>query len=132
MTGVGSAPGSVRRSRFGLSAAVLAAVTVISGCAGGVAADPGSDEAPVATASVDLPKSYRFAPPAIEVTAGATVTWTNHDDFTHNVTFEGDATLVMKPGEAVSRPFPTTGTFAYLCTLHPRDMQGSVLVTPAG
>jgi plastocyanin len=38
----------------------------------------------------------------------------------------------MKPGEAVSRPFPTAGTFTYLCSLHPRDMQGSVLVTPAG
>ena len=40
---------------------------------------------PVATNTVELPKSYRFAPAAITVPAAATVTWTNHDDFTHNV-----------------------------------------------
>ena len=38
---------------------------------------PGRDD------SVDLPKSYKFAPAAITVTAGTTVTWTNDDNFTH-------------------------------------------------
>ena len=84
---------------------------------------------PVATTTVDLPKSYRFEPPAISVRVGSTVTWTNSDNFTHNVTFPGEAPKTMAPGERTTREFPTTGTYAYQCTLHPNDMQGSVIVT---
>ena len=83
----------------------------------------------VATTTVDLPKSYRFAPAVITVQAGSTVTWTNNDNFTHNVTFEGEAPRQMAPGQQASREFPTAGTFAYDCSLHPNDMQGTVVVT---
>ena len=64
----------------------------------------------------------------IVVDVGASVTWTNNDQFTHNVTFPGEEPRTMKPGESVTREFPTAGTFAYQCSLHPHDMQGSVLV----
>jgi plastocyanin len=103
--------------------AVLALVLVACGAGAG-----GGAPSPVATTGVDLPKSYRFAPPAIVVAAAAAVTWTNHDNFTHNVTFEGDAPLTMAPGESVSRTFPTPGLYPYVCSLHPKDMKGSVLV----
>jgi plastocyanin len=109
--------------RLGLGILAVAMV-VLAGCSGEAAAT----SSPVATTSVDLPKSYRFEPPTISVDTGATVTWTNHDDFTHNVTFEGEPGLVMKPGESVTRTFSSPGTFAYVCSLHPRDMQGSVSV----
>jgi plastocyanin len=56
-------------------------------------------------------------------TAGATVTWTNDDNFTHNVTFEGEASLMMWPGQTATRTFDTPGTYACQCTLHPQDMQ---------
>lgn len=108
--------------RLALGFVVAAA---LAGCTGGATATP----SPVVTTSVDLPKSYRFDPPAIQVADGATVTWTNHDDFTHNVTFEGEEGQVIKPGDAATRTFPEPGTYAYLCTLHPRDMQGTVIVT---
>jgi plastocyanin len=103
---------------------VTIAAVALAGCSGAAAAS-GS---PVATTSVELPKSYKFVPAAIVVDVGATVTWTNHDDFTHNITFPGEAPLTMKPGESVTRPFPTAGTFAYQCSLHPRDMNGVVTV----
>jgi plastocyanin len=103
--------------------AVLA--LVLAACGAGASAD----QSPVATTSVDLPKSYRFAPAAIVVEAGSTVTWTNHDNFTHNVTFEGSAPLTMAPGESVSDTLATPGLYAYVCSLHPKDMKGSVLVT---
>ena len=109
-------------------AATLLLVALLAGCAGEEAA-PASV---VATTTVDLPRSYRFEPTAIQVDAGATVTWTNHDEFTHNVAFEGDAPLAMKPGESVTRAFPTAGSFAYMCSLHPREMRGSVAVTDPG
>jgi plastocyanin len=97
---------------------------ILAGCAGA----PADTSSAVPTTTVDLPRSYRFEPSAIEVDVGATVTWTNHDEFTHNVAFDGADALVMKPGESVIRTFPDAGTFAYLCSLHPREMQGSVAV----
>ena len=95
---------------------------VLGGCGGG----PGDAAAsPVATTTVDLPTSYQFAPAAITVTAGATVTWTNHDNFTHNVQFDGCATRCRcRP----ARPSPARsmrpGTYPYVCSLHPQDMTG--------
>ena len=105
--------------------AVVAAL-VLGGCGGGPG---GADASPVATTSVDLPPSYRFAPATITVPAGSTVTWTNHDNFTHNVDFEDTEALPMSPGETASRTFDTPGLFPYLCSLHPKDMKGSVLVS---
>jgi plastocyanin len=122
-------PGSATKRRSLLRSIALLAVAVtavaLAGCSSNGAT---ADATPVATTTVDLPKSYRFAPPAIVVDVGATVTWTNNDDFTHNVTFAGEDALTMKPGESVTRSFPTAGTFDYLCSLHPRDMTGTVTV----
>ncbi|HEY7024559.1 MAG TPA: cupredoxin domain-containing protein [Candidatus Limnocylindrales bacterium] len=88
---------------------------------------------PVMTNQVDLPRSYRFAPENITVPTGTTVTWTNNDNFTHSVRFDGsDEVRVMKPGETVSHDFPAPGLYHYICTFHPQDMQGTVLVDPAG
>ncbi len=109
-----------------LPALALLAVTMLGGCAGAT----GSDASRVPTTTVDLPKSYRFAPAAITVTAGGTVTWTNHDDFTHSVRLAGDGGVqVMAPGQSVSYTFAAPGLYQYDCSLHPRDMKGSVLVT---
>lgn len=110
----------------------LAITIVVAGCAtGSRAADPAT---PVATSRVDLPPSYRFAPAAITVSAGTTVTWTNDDHFTHSVQLL-DGGLpgepqVMAPGASASLTFTTPGTYHYQCHLHPGDMQGSVTVTP--
>jgi plastocyanin len=109
------------------SALVLAlgvAAVALSGCSNGAA----STASPVATTSVDLPKSYRFAPTAIVVDVGATVTWTNDDNFTHNVTFDGQPGAQLKPGESTTKTFSTAGTYHYQCTLHPQNMQGTVTV----
>lgn len=121
------------RSRSGLVDAAVALALVlfvavtVAACGGGASAD--GEATPVATTSVDLPTSYRFAPAAITVTAGATVTWTNHDNFTHNVALEGAEPLTMAPGESATHTFTTPGRYPYVCSLHPRDMTGSVLVT---
>ena len=111
-------------SRISRVALLLLVALAVAACGGGAAATASS----VATTTVDLPKSYKFEPPAITVDTGATVTWTNHDEFTHNVTFDGEAALVMKPGESVARVFAVAGTFAYKCSLHPTEMRGSVVV----
>jgi plastocyanin len=103
---------------------LLALVTVLA-CS---SSDTSAAE-PVATTEVQLPKSYRFEPAAITVPVGATVTWTNDDNFTHNVAFEGSEPMKLSPGDSTRRTFDTAGTFPYQCTLHSQDMQGTVEVT---
>jgi len=92
-------------------------------------------QAPAATTSVDLPPSYKFVPADIVVAKGSTVTWTNHDNFTHSVQFlDGDLPRdpkLMDPGGAIATfTFDEAGTFHYQCSLHPQNMKGTVTVTP--
>ena len=97
-------------------------------------AGAGGPAAPLATDKVDLPASYKFAPAAITVPAGTTVTWTNDDHFTHSVQFlDGGLPTdphVMSPGQTATFAFATPGTYTYQCHLHPQNMKGTVVVTP--
>jgi plastocyanin len=118
----------VRRLGWGAGPALLLGVLAVAaiGCA---SANSAANASPVPTTSVDLPKSYKFVPAAITVKAGSTVTWTNDDNFTHSVQLDGAQPLVMKPGTQVSQTFDTAGTFHYICSFHPQNMQGTVVVT---
>ncbi|MGH2691857.1 MAG: plastocyanin/azurin family copper-binding protein [Actinomycetota bacterium] len=88
------------------------------------------DAEPVRTDRVELPKSYSFEPPAIEVDAGTTVTWTNHDDFPHNVTLldGSDVSEDLPIGGSATITFEEPGEVPYECALHPQQMQGQVVV----
>lgn len=102
--------------------AVLAVTVVAAGCGG-----TGST-APVATTAVSMAKSYRFAPKTIEIKAGQTVTWTNNDNFTHTVKVDGQDDHKVGRGDSVSITFDKVGTYHYVCTLHSKDMHGTVIV----
>jgi plastocyanin len=75
-----------------------------------------------------MAKSYRFSPEAIEVKAGDRVTWTNEDNFTHTVMVDGQSDHKVDRGDSVSIEFDKPGTYHYVCTLHSRDMSGTVIV----
>jgi plastocyanin len=113
------------RRRPWISGALLGVGLLLAACAPQPAADP------VATSEVDLPPSYRFEPAAITVPDGTTVTWTNNDNFTHNVRLldDGGAVLTIAPGERVSHTFEGPGEHRYDCSFHPNDMSGVVVVT---
>ena len=89
------------------------------------------------TATVDLPPSYLFSPASIEVKPGTTITWTNHDNFTHSVQVQGqpagvDANVhMLSPGQTAQITFDKPGTYEYLCTLHAQNMKGTVVVDSA-
>jgi plastocyanin len=102
--------------------AVAAAAIFAAGCGGS-----GTSE-PVAATEVEMVKSYRFDPKVIEIEAGDTVTWTNEDNFTHTVQVEGQGDHKVEQGENVSITFDTPGTYHYVCTLHSKDMDGTVIV----
>jgi plastocyanin len=106
--------------------AALPALAVLLAACGGAASTT-----PVSTDRVDLPRSYLFQPASIKVAPGTTVTWTNHDQFTHDVelmTPEHRRLQDMKPGESSTFTFSTAGTYHYQCHYHPQNMQGDVIV----
>jgi plastocyanin len=105
---------------------LLPALAVLAAIAAGCGAGESSE--PVATTKVTMAKSYRFDPKTIEVEAGATVTWTNDDNFTHTVQVDGQEDHEVGRGESVSITFDDPGTYHYVCTLHRQDMEGEVIV----
>jgi plastocyanin len=106
--------------------AIIVLASVLAACA----ADTGTEE-PVATDVVNLPPSYKFEPSAITVADGTTVTWTNNDNFTHNVRLidDGGELLELPPGASVTHTFTGIGEHRYDCSFHPNDMTGVVVVT---
>jgi plastocyanin len=123
------------RPLVGLGVAALA-LTGLVGCSSSSSASGSApftvSGTPVRTDQVELAKTYKFAPAVIEVKAGTTVTWTNHDDFPHNVTLMTGPDKTSKSlgiGEVATIPFTQPGTVYYQCTLHPQQMRGKVIVT---
>jgi plastocyanin len=107
---------------------LVVACLLLVGCTGPNASAAPSAEA-VRTTQVDLPPSYKFEPARIQVDAGSSVTWTNHDNFTHSVQVAGQFDVhMLRPGESTSITFATPGEYSYVCTLHTQNMRGSVIV----
>jgi len=101
---------------------VVALTLLAAGCGGD------ARSAPVATNAVAMAKSYRFDPAVVEIDAGDTVTWANVDNFTHTVQVDGQDDHKVGRGESVSIRFDKPGRYDYVCTLHSRDMHGTVIV----
>jgi plastocyanin len=105
---------------------VSAMVAVLLGCVmpnGATAADS------PAASTIVMARDFMFAPAALTVDAGATVTWTNKDDEPHTVV--SDAGLfrsgALDTGESFSFKFDRPGTYRYVCSIHPR-MVGTIVV----
>jgi amicyanin len=75
--------------------------------------------------------NFAFAPAAITVKVGTTVTWTNNDEEPHTV-FSGaggiKSPVLASHQNTFSFTFSKPGTFDYNCTIHP-FMHGTVTVT---
>ena len=106
--------------------ALAVIIVLLAGCA----AQTSAAAAPVETAQVTMPPSYRFDPPAIQVPAGTTVTWRNADNFTHSVSVAGGKLpfLNLPPGQSGAITFDQPGAYPYICTYHAQDMKGTVIV----
>jgi plastocyanin len=75
--------------------------------------------------------NFSFAPEAVTVPVGTTVTWENGDDIPHSVVMS-DKSFRSKPLDTHDRAsftFTKAGTLDYFCGLHPH-MQGTIIVTP--
>ena len=106
-----------------LLAAALPELTAAGAAAVTAAASP-------ATVQID---NFAFAPAALTVTAGTTVTWKNEDDSPHRIgdkngTFKSAA---LDTDDTFSHTFAAPGEYQYICTIHPY-MAGKIIVKPAG
>lgn len=74
--------------------------------------------------------AWTFEPKELDVTLGATVTFTNTGNEVHTATSDDGTfdTGTLNPGDAKTVMFHEAGTFAYHCSLHPW-MQGQVVVS---
>ncbi len=74
-------------------------------------------------------EQFKFAPAALTVPVGTTVTWTNKDGTLHTVTSTTKAfgSEGLDQGGTFSYTFTAPGTYAYICKLHPH-MTGTITV----
>jgi plastocyanin len=121
---------AVRRLPGVLAALAIAAV-VVAGCGGDEGGGDAADAALVSGVTEVAAKDNQFTPPAIQVTAGTTVTWTFDDRFVpHDVRGDGFTSGDPRRGGSFTHTFDRPGTYAYRCTLHD-GMDGRVVVTGA-
>ncbi|TMD82921.1 MAG: hypothetical protein E6I78_13400 [Chloroflexi bacterium] len=111
---------------------LLALAIVVPGwLLGSLAASAANTPAQIVNCAGTTP--WCFSPKPIQVTVGSTVTWTNATAPVHTATSDSGAwdTGNIAPGATSSAvSFPTAGTFAYHCAIHP-SMTGSVVVSAA-
>lgn len=86
---------------------------------------------PVPAATVAATPGLRFEPAEVAITAGGQVTW-QFAQVPHNVFFTSGAQPPadipdLTTNAGVTRVFPTVGTYAYECRVHP-GMAGRVVV----
>lgn len=125
---------STRSAQSGIRRRWIVLATLVAGLAIVLAAaatlyiraelDPG---APVVGVSNVIVEDNRFAPAAIQVPAGTTVSWQWAGGEEHNVVGDAFESPTQADG-SFSHTFSEPGTHAYECTLH-FFMRGEVVVT---
>jgi plastocyanin len=110
-------------------------LVVLAACGGGSSGSSptgpgtGTPGTPELTTAVAM-QNTSFTPPDIQVSPGATVTFTNKDGFDHNVTFSNAAIASIgnfATGARTTTMPATPATYAYHCTIH-SGMTGTVTV----
>lgn len=109
--------------------ALLAFLLFISmaACGGRVASEPYSEPAPTSEATKVIIESFAFQPATLTVAKGSVVTWINQDSVAHTVATAGTESPRLNKGDSWSYTFDVTGTFDYICGIHP-SMKGRIIV----
>ena len=92
----------------------IAAATLLS-CAAAVLADD---------ANTIVQNGRAFHPNEITIAAGTTLDFSNQDDFLHQIYVDTEGfnydSAEQEPGQVFHITFPTAGTFAVRCHIHPK------------
>ncbi len=106
-----------KRLTFGIAAFLLLLVSLVAmGNKHARAASPNGTSNEV---KID---NFSFAPTAVTVATGTTVTWTNSDDVPHTVMSDDKIfkSKVLDTDEKFSYTFTKPGTYPYFCSIHPK------------
>ena len=119
--------GSWRRMRPLLG--VFAVALTCGWCALYVTGSVGAvSDTPKPVGSTVMIDGFRYEPRAVTVKRGDAVVWINRDLLPHTVTARGKfGSNSIAAGASWKYVARETGTFSYLCTLHP-SMQGTLIV----
>ena len=104
--------------------AMFGTTAILASCGGGSGASnpSGSAAGLLSTAAVTIPQADRFEPFLVEIAAGGTVTFTNHDTDAHTVvsmpTDQVDFKLLVGSGKSVTHTFSQPGIYGYYCDAH--------------
>jgi plastocyanin len=84
---------------------------------------------PAADANTIVLKNFHFAPTALTVAAGTTVSWKNLDDEPHTVVSDDGhfRSAGLGQNDVFTFKFDTPGTYKFLCSIHPH-MMGTIVV----
>lgn len=72
-------------------------------------------------------QNFAFSPASLEIEKNAKIIWTNQDSTAHSVKLPQTQSQILSPGDSFSFTFTQTGTFDYLCGIHP-SMKGRIIV----
>lgn len=72
-------------------------------------------------------KNFAFTPAELNIKKGDTIVWTNDDSAPHQISGSGIQSEILSKGQSFSFTFGATGTFDYICSLHP-SMKGKINV----
>jgi len=98
---------------------------------------PGGPQAAASCAStaaasgpvISIDGTHSLNPSDETVKVGDSVTWTNNGTGTHQIAFAtGPKCGFQIAGKSVSITFNSPGTFAYICSIHPTYMKGTITV----
>jgi plastocyanin len=66
--------------------------------------------------------NFSFGPPNLNIPAGTTITWTNHDDVPHVVASDDKIfkSKALDTDDHFSFTFTKPGTYNYYCAIHPK------------
>ena len=95
-----------------------------------VAVPAGSNFGAAPPAALVSIEGFKFGPAKLQVDKGMPIRWTNADDSPHQITVTtGTVTrsAVLAKGQAHMQTFATSGTYDYMCGLHP-GMKGQIEV----
>ncbi len=85
-------------------------------------------DTPFQEVEVDI-RDYSFEPDSITISVGDTVTWTNQDSAVHTVDGGAFRSSALSQGESYSYTFGREGRYSYMCTVHPYQTTGQIIVT---
>jgi plastocyanin len=74
-------------------------------------------------------RDFSFDPASVTIAVGDSVRWTNMDSAVHTIDGGMFRSGALAQGESYSHTFTQAGTYYYMCTVHPYQTTGQIIVT---